>query len=140
RAVIAARSPRGRWGFRHVAWLMNLHDPEKEEERVGVAIANHEAPEDVSPDEPVLDRNPSTNGGSTLSGGRGTRSAWAGDLAGDMLGRRHVAGRQRWRLKLSARSSGRVCRCRRSRSVRVFRRCGWGGGVGVSRRSLAVLP
>lgn len=36
-----------------VAWLMNLHDAEKESERVGQAIEKHEAPESVVPDEPV---------------------------------------------------------------------------------------
>jgi SNF2 family DNA or RNA helicase len=36
-----------------VAWLMNLHDAEKEEERIGKAIENREAPEDVVPDEPA---------------------------------------------------------------------------------------
>ncbi len=36
-----------------VAWLMDLHDAEKEEERIGKAIENREAPEDVVPDEPA---------------------------------------------------------------------------------------
>ena len=36
-----------------VAWLMDLHDAEKEEERIGQAIENKEAPEAVVPDEPV---------------------------------------------------------------------------------------
>ncbi|MEQ8765812.1 MAG: helicase-related protein [Planctomycetota bacterium] len=34
-----------------VAWLMKLHDPELEEERVAKAIEEHEAPEDVLPDQ-----------------------------------------------------------------------------------------
>ena len=36
-----------------VAWLMDLHDAEKESDRISEAIQNHEAPEDVVPDEPA---------------------------------------------------------------------------------------
>lgn len=35
-----------------VAWLMNLHEAEAEEQRVGRGIEEHEAPEDIVPDEP----------------------------------------------------------------------------------------
>jgi len=38
-----------------VAWLMKLHEPEKEEQRIGQAIASRERPEDVIPDEPELE-------------------------------------------------------------------------------------
>ncbi len=37
------------------AWLMGLHDPEKEEERIGIAVSNHEDAESVLPDDPPPD-------------------------------------------------------------------------------------
>lgn len=35
-----------------VAWLMNLHDQEKEEERIGRGLEQNEAPEEIIPDAP----------------------------------------------------------------------------------------
>jgi superfamily II DNA or RNA helicase len=38
-----------------VAWLMNLHEAQKEEQRVALAIDRHEPAEQVIPDQPALD-------------------------------------------------------------------------------------